>query len=58
MLPPPNIKPMEDKLAYYRHNVFRALPSNRLETSRDAYAFKRVKLHIDSFKVSCSIIIC
>ena len=48
----PDIKPLEDNLHFLRKNVYRALPTNRWETSRDAFAYKQVKLHLESFRVS------
>jgi len=50
MIPAPDLAPMEEKLNYLKRNIYKALPSTRLESKTDSMAYNRVSLHLTSFK--------
>merc|ERR1712027_223239 len=50
MLPAPDLSPMEEKLNYLKRNIYKALPSTRLESKTDSMAYSRVSLHLTTFK--------
>jgi len=50
MLPAPDLTPMEDKLNYLKRNIYKALPSTRLESKTDSMAYNRVSIHLTTFK--------
>ena len=50
-LPHPDLRHLESILRSLRRKILKALPTSRLGTGRDAVAFKRVKLHLQAFKV-------
>lgn len=52
-LPSPDIKPLEDNLSFLRKNIFRAFPTTRWSSSRDVHCYKRVKVHLLTFKKAC-----
>lgn len=52
-LPPPDLKPLEIQLASLRKNVYRAFPNARWSSSRDSYSYKRVRVHLQTFKKTC-----
>ena len=47
----PDLKPLEERFKFLHHNIYKSLPSTRWGSSRDAYAFHRVRVHLDTFKV-------
>ena len=49
-LPAPDLAVLEEKLNYLKRNVFKALPSNRLESKTDSLAYNRVATHLLAFK--------
>jgi hypothetical protein len=51
-LPKPDISHLIENLEYFRKNVFKSLPNSRWGSSRDAFCFRRVKTHVENFKVS------
>ncbi|KAL5020215.1 hypothetical protein ScPMuIL_003107 [Solemya velum] len=53
LLPSPDVTPLVENLEYFRHNIFKSFPNSRWGTSRDAFCFRRVKTHIESFKEAC-----
>jgi len=50
MLPSPDLSPMEEKLNYLKRNIYKALPSTRLESKTDSMAYNRVSIHLTTFK--------
>merc|ERR1712050_278295 len=50
MLPTPDLAPLEEKLSYLKKNIYKALPSTRLESKTDSMAFNRVSTHLATFK--------
>jgi len=50
MLPAPDLTPMEEKLNYLKRNIYKALPSTRLESKTDSMAYNRVSIHLTTFK--------
>jgi len=52
MIPTPDLTPLEEKLNYLKRNIYKALPSTRLESKTDSLAYNRVSLHLISFKKS------
>lgn len=50
-LPKPDIGHLMDNLEYFRKNIFKSLPNSRWGSSRDAFCFRRVKTHVENFKV-------
>jgi len=50
MLPTPDLAPMEEKLNYLKRNIYKALPSTRLESKTDSMAYNRVSIHLTTFK--------
>jgi len=50
MLPAPDLSPMEEKLNYLKRNIYKALPSTRLESKTDSMAYNRVSIHLTTFK--------
>ncbi|KAK3107802.1 hypothetical protein FSP39_022545, partial [Pinctada imbricata] len=52
-MPAPDIKPLIENLDYFRRNTFKSFPNSRWGSGRDAFCFRRVKTHLDSFKNAC-----
>jgi len=50
MMPAPDLTPMEEKLNYLKRNIYKALPSTRLESKTDSMAYNRVSIHLTTFK--------
>lgn len=50
MIPAPDLAPLEEKLHYLKRNIYKALPSTRLESKTDSMAYNRVSLHLTTFK--------
>ena len=50
MIPAPDLGPLEEKLHYLKRNIYKALPSTRLESKTDSMAYNRVSLHLTTFK--------
>merc|ERR1719225_1519278 len=50
MIPAPDLAPLEEKLHYLKRNIYKALPSTRLESKTDSMAYNRVSLHPTTFK--------
>jgi len=50
MLPAPDLAPLEEKLNYLKRNIFKALPSTRLESKTDSLAYNRASIHLTTFK--------
>ena len=55
LLPTPDVSPLLDNLEYFRHNIYKSLPHSKWGSSRDAFCFRRVKTHVDNFKVKFTI---
>ena len=53
MIPAPDLAPLEEKLHYLKRNIYKALPSTRLESKTDSMAYNRVSLHLTTFKRAC-----
>ena len=49
-LPKPDLSVMEERLNYLKRNIFKALPSTRLESKTDSMAYSRVAVHLLAFK--------
>jgi len=47
----PDLRPLEEKLASLKKAVYRAFPSFRWEASYNAISYRRVRVHLDMFKV-------
>jgi hypothetical protein len=56
-LPAPDLRPMEDQLAYLRKNIFKSLPTSRLTSKYDSPAYNRANTHVLSFKVRVNVVI-
>merc|ERR1711884_790035 len=50
MIPAPDLAPLEERLHYLKRNIYKALPSTRLESKTDSMAYSRVSLHLTTFK--------
>ena len=50
LLPAPDLGPLEERLSYLKKNIYKALPSTRLESKTDSMAYNRVSLHLTTFK--------
>jgi len=50
LIPAPDLEPLEDRLNYLKRNIYKALPSTRLESKTDSLAFNRVSTHLATFK--------
>merc|ERR1719192_817887 len=52
LMPNPDLTPLEERLNYLKRNIYKALPSTRLESKTDSMAFNRVSTHLATFKRS------
>ncbi|XP_072049405.1 uncharacterized protein [Amphiura filiformis] len=52
-LPEPDLTPQLKRLSHLMHNVYRALPRTRLGSTRGALCYRRVRVHLSSFKKCC-----
>ncbi len=50
LLPAPDLSPLEERLDYLKRNVYKALPSTRLESRTDSLAYNRVSTHLLALK--------
>jgi len=50
-LPVVDLQPLEERLASLKKAVYRAFPSFRWEASYNAISYRRVREHLDLFKV-------
>jgi len=50
LLPTPDLTHHEETLNYLKRNIYKALPSSRLETKTDSLAYNRVSVHLLAFK--------
>lgn len=50
LIPAPDLAPLEERLNYLKRNIYKALPSTRLESKTDSLAFNRVSTHLATFK--------
>jgi len=50
LMPTPDLTPLEERLNYLKRNIYKALPSTRLESKTDSMAFNRVSTHLATFK--------
>jgi len=50
LIPAPDLEPLEERLNYLKRNIYKALPSTRLESKTDSLAFNRVSTHLATFK--------
>ena len=50
LLPTPDLSHYEESLNYLKKNIYKALPSSRLETKTDSLAYNRVSVHLLAFK--------
>ena len=50
LLPTPDLTHQEENLNYLKRNIFKALPSSRLEIKTDSLAYNRVSVHLVAFK--------
>lgn len=53
-LPLPDLTAMEESLNYHKRNIYKALPSTRLESKTDSMAYNRVSVHLVTFKKAVS----
>ncbi|XP_072165977.1 uncharacterized protein [Diadema setosum] len=53
IIPEPDISSYEEKICDLLHSVYRAMPRQRLSSSRSAFHYRRVRLHIIKFKKEC-----
>lgn len=53
LVPEPDVSFYEEKISELLHNIYRAMPRHRLSSSRSAYCYRRVRLHIMAFKKEC-----
>lgn len=49
-MPSPDVGAMEESLNYLKKNIYKALPSTRLESKIDSMAYNRVSVHLVAFK--------
>ena len=49
-MPSPDLGAMEENLNYLKKNIYKALPSTRLESKIDSMAYNRVSVHLVAFK--------
>ena len=54
-VPAPDLSHLIKNLEYFRRNTFKSLPYTRWGSSRDAFCYRRVKTHVDSFKVGIQL---
>ena len=54
LLPLPDLAALEDHLNYLKRNIYKALPSTRLESKTDSLAYNRVSVHLVAFKRAVS----
>ena len=47
----PDLQPLEKNLASLKKAVYQAFPSFRWEASYNAISYRRVRIHLDVFKV-------
>jgi len=50
LIPAPDLEPLEERLNYLKRNIYKTLPSTRLESKTDSLAFNRVSTHLATFK--------
>jgi len=50
LMPSPDLGAMEESLNYLKKNIYKALPSTRLESKIDSMAYNRVSVHLVAFK--------
>ena len=50
LMPAPDVGAMEETLNYLKKNIYKALPSTRLESKTDSMAYNRVSVHLVAFK--------
>lgn len=50
MMPTPDLVCHEESLNYLKRNIYKALPSTRLESKTDSMAYNRVSVHLMAFK--------
>jgi len=50
LLPKPNIEDLMTELAYFHHNIFKAMPFTRMSDRSDSLSYNRVSIHLQEFK--------
>jgi len=50
MIPTPDLSELEENLSYLKKNIYKAMPSARLEPKTDSMAYNRVSGHLLAFK--------
>merc|ERR1711944_111288 len=50
LMPTPDLTPLEERLNYLKRNIYKALPSTRLESKTDSMAYNRVSTHLATLK--------
>lgn len=55
-LPSPDIGNLLENLERCKSNIFKSFPNSRWGSSRDAFCYRRVKTHLDSFAVRYSVV--
>lgn len=53
IIPPPDLKPLEDRLHYLQRNVFKSMPNSRWGSKTDSFCYRRVATHLEAFKKEC-----
>ncbi|XP_070548257.1 uncharacterized protein [Ptychodera flava] len=53
LMPAPDLTSMEQRLDSLQHNIYKAFPYTRWGSSRDAFCYRRVKVHLTAFKKEC-----
>ncbi|XP_041981565.1 tethering factor for nuclear proteasome STS1 [Aricia agestis] len=49
-MPSPDLEPLDEKLNYFKSNIYRSIPTSRLMSKTDSPAFSRASTHVASFK--------
>lgn len=52
-IPSPDISNLIENLERCKSNIFKSFPNSRWGSNRDAFCYRRVKTHLDSFTKSC-----
>ncbi|XP_076325339.1 uncharacterized protein LOC143233233 [Tachypleus tridentatus] len=52
-LPSPDLQPLENNLNNLQRNIYKSFPNTRWGSSRDAFCYRRVRIHLEAFKKAC-----
>lgn len=56
-IPSPDISNLLENLERCKSNIFKSFPNSRWGSNRDAFCYRRVKTHLDSFTVRYSVVL-